>query len=167
MSEISAAAPAVSVAPVTASLRSEVLALRVLPDQERFVGRMPELLVAAESDPQSMPMAILAGPEAVGYYRLDATPGAVAERNFGPATIGLRAFFIDENHQGRGFAALAVPALFEDLRLRRPELRQVALTVNLRNDRARSLYERAGFKAEPDPYTGGSLGPQAVMLATL
>ncbi|KAF2149326.1 N-acetyltransferase GCN5 [Myriangium duriaei CBS 260.36] len=165
--------PILSVAPATGPLRSKVLALNVLPDQAVFVDSMAVVLKSIDDDPFSEPMAILTNEtsssyhEAVGFYRLDARQDAIGERDFGPGTVGLRAFLIDARHQGKGYAGAAITALAGDLRLRRPEVRRVALSVNLRNERAQRLYERCGFVAESELYYGGSSGPQTVMILTL
>ncbi|WP_102125180.1 GNAT family N-acetyltransferase [Deinococcus planocerae] len=155
--------PPVAVQPVSGATRSAVLALRVHPRQAVFSGEMPELLAQAEADPRSVAMCVLEGGEVVGYFRLDPTPGAVARRDFGPGSVGVRAFFIDRERQGRGLGTAAMLALAAWLREHRPEVRRVILTVNFKNPAATRAYREAGFVIRGAPYLGGSVGPQHVM----
>ncbi|GMA14125.1 N-acetyltransferase [Deinococcus metallilatus] len=159
--------PAVTVQPVSAATRAAVLALRVHPEQVRFSGEMPGLLQAAEADPRSVPMLVQAGEEVVGAFRLDFTPGAVARRDFGAPSVGLRAFFIDRERQGGGLGTGALHALANWLRHHHPEIRLLALSVNQRNPAARRAYEKAGFRVDGEPYLGGRAGPQDVLVLDL
>ncbi len=147
-----------------AGIRAEVLALRVHPDQEQFAGQMPSALLAAEQDPDSEALAVLCGPEVIGSYRLDFGAGAIAGRDFGRPSAGLKAFFIAAGQQGRGLGTLALKALLADLRARHPAIQVLALSVNARNSAARCLYLRAGFVDQGELYLGGAAGPQYVML---
>ncbi|WP_407538630.1 GNAT family N-acetyltransferase [Deinococcus radiomollis] len=128
---------------------------------------MPELLETAEAAPDSEAMVIVAGNQVVGFYRLDFMPGAVAARNFGEPSAGLRGFFIDSRFQGRGLGRFAMDAVIEDLRRRHPTVRVLALSVNQRNPVARQLYLRSGFQDHGEVFPGGSAGPQDVMVRRL
>ncbi|MGY2893554.1 GNAT family N-acetyltransferase [Deinococcus sp. UYEF24] len=157
----------VAVVPVTPALRASVLALSCLPEQTQFSGQMPELLEAAEAAPGSEAMAVVSGEQVVGSYRLDFMPRAVAARNFGEPSAGLRGFFIDGQFQGRGLGRSAMEAMIEDLRRRHPAVRVLALSVNQRNLVARQLYLRSGFQDHGEAFLGGSAGPQDVMVRRL
>lgn len=159
--------PPLTVQPVTPDVRPAALALRVHPEQVPFSGEMPGLLEDAGADPHSLPMLVRLGEEGVGYFRLDFTPGAVAGRDFGQPSVGLRAFFIDRERQGQGLGTRAMSALSAWLREHHPEVRLLALSVNQRNSAARRAYEKAGFRMEGDAYLGGSAGPQDVMVLNL
>ena len=158
---------AVQVHSVTPDLRPAVVALRVHPEQMPFSGTMPEVLESAETDPDSEPMVVLVNGVPVGYYRLHFAPGAVAERTFPELTVGLRAFFVAADAQGQGIGRRALEAMVEDLRARRPDVQQLALSVNFRNAPAIALYERFGFTRDPEAYLGGAAGPQHVMTLRL
>jgi GNAT superfamily N-acetyltransferase len=157
----------VRVIPVSAYLRPDVIALQVAPEQAPFVGEMPQLLQVAEDSPRSEAMAVLFGEQVIGYYRLDFVPGAIAFRDFGRAAVGLRAFFIAQNWQGRGHGKAAIRALISDLRRRHPSCELLTLSVNLHNKVARSLYLKAGFVDHGELYLGGATGPQHVMVLEL
>jgi RimJ/RimL family protein N-acetyltransferase len=157
----------VSVVPVSAYLRPDVIALQVAPEQVPFVGEMPQLLQIAEDSPRSEAMAVLFGEQVIGYYRLDFALGAIAFRDFGRPSLGLRAFFIAHDWQGRGHGKAAIQALISDIRSRYPNYQLLALSVNLRNEVARSLYLKAGFLDHGELYLGGASGPQHVMVLEL
>jgi ribosomal protein S18 acetylase RimI-like enzyme len=58
-------------------------------------------------------------------------------------------------------------ACLQDIARRYPDVRDVVLTVNLRNAPALALYRRAGFRETGGLYHGGRSGPQYVMLCAL
>jgi len=153
--------------PVTPLTRPAVLALCVHPDQVPFAGEMPGLLEAAEADPRQLPMCILVGEDVVGFFRLDFTPGAVARREFGPGSVGLRSFLIGRERQREGLGTGALHALTAWLREHHPHVGRIALSVNRRNPGARRAYEKVGFQMDGEPYLGGPAGPQDVMVLRL
>lgn len=161
------AAAQVEVAPVTSGLRAAVLALRVRPEQEDFVGPVAVSLLDAEQCPGSTPMIILHAGMPVGYYRVEHDARSVVERPFDAPALGLRSFFIDAAWQGRGLGLPAMAALLEDLPRRHPLARAVVLTVNCRNTAALALYRRAGFVEHGGLYHGGRAGPQHVLARSL
>src|SRR3546814_3158174 len=61
-------------------------------------------------DENSEAMAILVGATPVGFYRLDFRTTIVARRSIGETSVGLRAFFLDVDWQGRGLGTRAVQA---------------------------------------------------------
>lgn len=158
--------PEISVVPVTPALAPAVRALRVAPDQYPYVGDVSFNLIDAERDPQSDAMAILADGAVVGFYRLDYAPTIVTCKPLA-AGIGLRAFFIDRDHQGKGLGTRAIAAACRDIQQRHPERRVLALNVNCRNIAAIRAYRNAGFVDSGELYFGGSAGPQHLMLRRL
>jgi GNAT superfamily N-acetyltransferase len=159
--------PAIRVAPVNLELRPALLRLRVLPTQLEYVGAIDSLLADAALCPDSEPMAILLGDKPVGYYRIEASARSVAGHDFAMPALGLRAFLIDAEWQGRGIATLALTALVADLVVRHPGARLLVLTVNRSNHAALRLYQRAGFHDSGELYHGGRSGPQHLMLRAL
>src|SRR5690606_5908693 len=157
------AKPDLYVTPVTPDLADAMHALRVSPDQRPFIGDTAFNLDDALRDANSEAMAILVGGTPVGFYRLDFRPTIVARRSIGEAAVGLRAFFIDLDWQGRGLGTRAVQACCEDLRARHPDRRLLALNVNCRNVAAINAYRKAGFVGTGELYLGGSAGPQHLM----
>ncbi|MGJ7904252.1 GNAT family N-acetyltransferase [Lysobacter sp. 1R34A] len=160
-------AAAVRVRPVDAALAPSVRALQVAPEQQAFVGDTAFNLADTWRDPNSEAMAILAGDRVVGFYRLDFSVQAIAGRPLGEPGVGLRAYMIDRAEQGRGYGTRAIAACRDDLRLRHPQRRLLALTVNLRNRPAIRAYLKAGFVDTGELFHGGSAGPQHLMLMRL
>jgi RimJ/RimL family protein N-acetyltransferase len=148
---------------VDSALRPGVLAIEVLPGQERFAGVPSTTLPLAERQPTRESVAIVRDGVPVGYFQLDraGVPGAPA----GPDILGLRAFLVDRRVQGKGVATAALARLAPYVRERFPDIRTVALTVNTDNPPAIAVYRRAGFvDAGTGVYHGGTAGPQHVLL---
>jgi diamine N-acetyltransferase len=99
---------AATLAEITGQNCEAVLALRVAPWQERFVGSVQEALADAARYPHAKPWyrAVVAGSEPVGFVMLswDVEPQP-------PEIIGpwfLWKLLIDQRHQGRGYGSQAV-----------------------------------------------------------
>ncbi|KQZ59101.1 hypothetical protein ASD53_05840 [Lysobacter sp. Root559] len=167
MSVVPAATATVRVVPVDDALADAVRALRVAPEQLQFVGETAFNLDDTRRDPSSEAMAVLAGDQVIGFYRLDFHPEAVGGRAFDELSVGLRAVVIDRERQGRGYGAQAMDACCDDLRRRHPQLRLLALTVNCRNLAAIAAYRRSGFVDTGELFLGGAAGPQHLMLRRL
>lgn len=159
--------PAIRVVPVDATHRAALLALGVHEAQYDFVGRIAASLPDAEACEGSEPMVILRDGEPVGFYRLEHRPRSIADMDFARPTVGLRSFFVDARWQGQGVGTMALVAAMADITHRYPAVRDVVLTVNLRNAPALALYRRAGFRETGGLYHGGRSGPQHVMLCAL
>lgn len=161
------ASPAVRVVPITADLADRVRALRVAQEQVKYVGNFAFNIDDALRDPSSEAMAILENEAVAGFYRLDFAPRAVIGRTLGAPSVGVRAFAIDKQSQGRGLGTRAALAMCEDLVQRHPDRRLVVLTVNCSNRTAVAAYRNAGFIDTGTLFAGGSAGPQHVMLHAL
>jgi len=161
------ARPDIRVAPLTPELADAVRRLRVAPGQAPYVGDIAFNLDDAERDPRSDAMAILVGATTIGFYRLDYAPTIVARKSLDAASVGLRAFFIDLDWQGRGLGTRAIAACCDDLKSRHPERHLLALNVNCRNIAAINAYRKAGFVDTGELYLGGSAGPQHLMVRRL
>lgn len=159
--------PEIKVVPVDASLRPALLGLGVSDEQYAFVGRIDASLADAQACEGSEAMAILRNGEPIGFYRLEQHARTIADMPFDHTTIGLRSFFIDSRWQGQGLGTLALVALMGDVARRRPAVRAMVLTVNVRNTPALALYRRAGFRETGGLYHGGRSGPQHVMVCAL
>ncbi|CAN5619620.1 hypothetical protein BH23PSE2_BH23PSE2_10490 [soil metagenome] len=161
------AALALRVAPVTPQLADAVRALRTAPGQQIHVGDVSFNLADAEADADSEAMAILADGRVIGFYRLDYRPTVVARVPLRCAAVVLRAFLIDRAWQGRGLAVDALLACCRDVSCRHPHRRLMALNVDCRNIVAVRTYRQAGFVGCDELVSGGSAGPQYLMLRQL
>ena len=149
------------------ALLAAVLALRTLPEQERFTIPAAETFTAAAADPDRTPFAVLAGGVPVGYGVLDRT-GYLADLLDDPSgAVLLRAFYLDAAHQGRGYGTAAARAARALAAALVPSASLLVLTVNEANPAALAAYARAGFADTGARYLGGAAGPQRVLVAVL
>jgi RimJ/RimL family protein N-acetyltransferase len=152
-------APQVSLAVVTPQLKRAVRDLAPKPAQVPWSGTAASSLSLVDGHPERMAVAGFEGEQPVGFLVLDTALESVP----GPGVVGVRGFFVDRRHQGRGVAAAMLAALPSFVRVTHPTADRIALTVNVRNDAARRAYLRAGFRDTGRLYYGGALGPQHVL----
>jgi diamine N-acetyltransferase len=133
----------VTLVEITEANREAVLALRVAPEQEWFVGSVRAALADAAEYPDANPWcrAVCVGGEPVGFVMLSWN---VPPRP--PDVIGpwfLWKLLIDERHQGRGYGLAAVGRVAE---LVRAEGATELLTSYVLEDGGPAgFYERLGF----------------------
>ncbi|MFS1906110.1 GNAT family N-acetyltransferase [Vibrio lentus] len=100
--------------------------------------------------------------DVVGFFKLDIAYAAghdfCSERG-----LGLRAFAVDKNQQGKGIGTGSVKALFPYLKSNYAEYDSIYLTVNCKNPGAVSCYKKGGFVDTNEKYLGGEAGPQHIM----
>lgn len=156
----------VTLAVVGDELAEPVLRLRPLPAQVRYSGLPGDSLPGALASPTREPVAVLEDGVPVGFMVLDRDPvfAAVARA---PDTLGVRAFFVDRDHQGRGIGTAGLRALPAFVAERHPDVRHLALTVNVENPVAVRAYERAGFRDTGRLDHSGAHGPQHVLVLAL
>ncbi|GAB6261270.1 GNAT family N-acetyltransferase [Photobacterium sp. 53610] len=142
----------------------QVAVLSVEETQVKFVGTMNEILVIIDNIVH--PHVILDGETVVGFFLIDTRYGQCYDFSETDA-LGLRAFFIDQHHQGKGYGKAAVASLKPFLKSAYPEALQLFLTVNCKNPAARYCYEQGGFTDTGDLYLGGAAGPQHIMQMAL
>ncbi|MBU2898134.1 GNAT family N-acetyltransferase [Vibrio hepatarius] len=102
----------------------------------------------------------------IGFFKIDtAYSGSFS---FCPNNgLGLKAFAIDINFQGKGIGTQVVKELLPYLETNYPEYKSVYLTVNCKNPAAKSCYQKGGFSDTEELYLGGDAGPQHIMYAKL
>jgi diamine N-acetyltransferase len=96
---------AVSLREITEENRAMVLALRVAPRQERFVGSVPAALADAAAYPQANPWyrAVYADGQPVGFVMVSWNVRPQPPHIIGPWFLWK--LLIDEHHQRRGYGA--------------------------------------------------------------
>lgn len=157
---------AVHVLPVDAALAPRIQALRLAPGQYAHVGEIAFNLADARRDPMSEAMAVVAGDEVIGFYRLDLAPHAVIGQALPEPHLGLRSLLLDRAWQGRGLGAAAMRACCADAARRHPGRRWLALLVDCGNHAAIATYRGAGFLATGERRAVGAW-PQQLMLRRL
>jgi diamine N-acetyltransferase len=97
--------------------REAVLALRVAPEQERFVGSVRGALEDAAGYPHANPWyrAVYAGDEPVGFVMVSWNVEPQPPEIIGPWFLWK--LLIDERHQGRGYGSEAVRQIPELVRV--------------------------------------------------
>ena len=156
----------VTLAVVDATLAPAVLRLRPLPEQERFAGCPSQTLPGADEHPGREPVAVLHDGRPVGFLVLDRHE-RFAALSGAPHTLGVRAFFVDADHQGRGLGTAALCALPAYVADRHPDITHLALTVNVANPVALRAYASAGFRHTGRLDLTGAAGPQHVLALEL
>ncbi len=108
--------PDVTLAPITPQLATAVLALRVRPDQERFVTGVGESFVDAYLEPEGHPWirVVMADHVPVGFAMVSWDVEPVPDRVWGP--YYLWRLLVDAAHQGRGYGTAAVSLVAEAVR---------------------------------------------------
>jgi RimJ/RimL family protein N-acetyltransferase len=147
---------------VTPELRPRVIRLAPRRDQEQYSGAARDTLPMAERNAdRTAVVAVSEDGEPLAFMVLDVGPTMPAVH--APGTVGVRGFFVAADHQGAGVGVEVLRALPDFVRPRYPDAERIALTVNVRNQRAVRAYERAGFRDTGREYGGGRLGPQHVL----
>lgn len=122
------------------------LRLAVRPEQQRFIADYAPIaaiaLAKAYVRPGGLvwtPYAFYAGNQMVGFVALAYEPGSADN-------YWICHFFIDRDHQGRGYGREALRLLIEFVREQHPNCHVLQLTVHPENVAAQRLYLSAGFQ---------------------
>lgn len=129
-------------------------------EQVKFAGTAEEFIASA-SDTIDLHIIKL-NDDVIGFFKIDVTYSLGDEFTI-ESGVGLRAFAIDINQQGKGLGSAAVKALFPYLQEYYSSFRFVYLTVNCKNPGARFCYLKGGFHDTSKQYLGGAAGPQYIM----
>ncbi|MGZ9811787.1 GNAT family N-acetyltransferase [Pseudoroseicyclus sp. H15] len=157
-------APLIALAPLPRAAAAEVMHLQLPAAQAAFVARIELMLGEARQSVEFH--KVMAGEEAVGFFKIDRAYGE--DSGFaGPEDTGLRGFLIGGQYQGQGFGRATLEALPDYLRAQYPGLRLVRLTVNEKNPVARAIYLKTGWRQTGLIWQGGRSGPQDVLALEL
>lgn len=123
----------------------EILSLKLHEHQIYYVASNRASLAEADENPACTPLVIRSDGVAVGFamYALDEDDG----------NYWIYRLMIDARFQGRGYGGAALAQLLAML-AELPDCSCVILGVNPDNERARRLYERAGFTLTGDVIDG-------------
>ncbi|MBB6453309.1 RimJ/RimL family protein N-acetyltransferase [Salirhabdus euzebyi] len=130
-------------------------------EQKQFTGMPRETVDLAVGDQHRHPIVILHNENPIGFFVLHFSD-EITDFTTHTEVLLLRAFLIDQNHQGKGYAKeamLLLPAFVQEVF---PEVEEIILVVNERNIAAQQLYKKVGF-VDKGFRREGKIGPQYVM----
>jgi len=146
--------------PLTSAHIEQVKSIELGDEQVKFAGTAEEFLLDT-SDTIHLHV-IKFGYDVIGFFKLDTAYSS--NYDFCPdGCIGLRAFALDKNQQGKGFGTQSVKALLLYLKANYDVYHSIYLTVNIKNPGANACYKKGGFECMNDTYLGGNAGPQHIM----
>ncbi|WP_409253782.1 GNAT family N-acetyltransferase [Bacillus sp. SCS-153A] len=123
--------------------KEQLNAFSLVEEQHQFTALPAEALEII--DESRFPVVMVENHNAVGFFVLHRGE-AIRDYSEHPDAILLRAFSVDEIHQGKGYAKQAMRLLPGFIKGHFPEKTEIVLAVNERNLAARSLYLKCGFK---------------------
>jgi RimJ/RimL family protein N-acetyltransferase len=116
-----------------------------LPESQKPFTAMPlEVLEDALSDQMQYPIVIDAENRPVGFFILHYQQEFQALVG-NPKALLLRAFSVNHQDQGNGFAKRALEQLPQFVRTHFPQVDEVVLAVNEKNEHAKRVYLNSGF----------------------
>ncbi|MBD0383061.1 GNAT family N-acetyltransferase [Paenibacillus sedimenti] len=113
-------------------------------EQLQFTASPTLALEMCMSDKDRHPIVILTANHPSGFFVLH-TGENISPFTTNPRAILLRAFSINHEHQGKGYAKQVLRMLPEFVQEQYREADEIVLAVNDTNSLARRLYEKSGF----------------------
>ena len=141
----------------------DVYAFSLFEEQHQFTA-LPEEALAVK-DENRFPIVMFDNEKAVGFFVLHQGE-AIREYSSNPNALLLRAFSINQIHQGKGYAKEGMNRLRGFTREHFPEIDEIVLAVNERNLAAKSLYLKSGFEDHGKKLMGRK-GWQSILTYTL
>jgi GNAT superfamily N-acetyltransferase len=138
----------------------QLLKLTVYKEQKAFVGTIDAVLNSIND--QVHLHLILYHDTVIGVFLIDLS--YPQKYDFAPASsLGLRAYMIDSEHQGKGYGTQGIKILPNYLKKNYSDHGLIFLTVNCKNNFAHRCYLTGGFIDTNQLYLGGPAGPQHIM----
>ncbi|MDR7073480.1 GNAT family N-acetyltransferase [Fictibacillus barbaricus] len=140
----------------------ELLAFYLPLEQEQFTALPVDALRKCNEDPGRYPIVItdISG-KAVGFFVLHEGEN-IRDYTSNTNAMVIRALSINQVEQGKGYAKEAMLQLPEFVSKNFPEINELILSVNFKNETAKKVYEKAGFE-DRGQIKHGPAGPQYVM----
>lgn len=130
-------------------------------DQKKFTAMPSDALKICEEDPSRNPVVIMASDTPVGFFVLHAGEN-ISDFTANPNAMVIRALSVNQSEQGKGYAKEAMLQLPAFVSTHFPEINELILAVNFKNEPAKKLYEKAGFQ-DRGQIKHGPVGPQYVL----
>lgn len=150
----------VTIEKLTSSTAEAVLKVTLAEQQMQFADSA-EAFLADDSEAIHLHVIKFEN-EVIGFFKIDIMY-SISDDFDVKNGLGLRAFVIDSNQQGKGLGTASVQALFAYLKLNYSSYNAIYLTVNCKNPGARVCYQKGGFVDTGEKYLGGAAGPQYIM----
>ncbi|WP_442598973.1 GNAT family N-acetyltransferase [Neobacillus sp. D3-1R] len=139
----------------------KLLSFQLPEDQHQFTGLPVDVLEISIQDKNRFPIVISSDNEVVGFFVLHYGED-IRSFTSNPNAMLLRALSIDFNEQGKGYAKKAMQQLPQFVKNNFPQVNEIVLVVNKRNEGARVLYDKTGFDDTGEERIG-EIGPQYLM----
>ncbi|HYK73446.1 MAG TPA: GNAT family N-acetyltransferase, partial [Pseudoneobacillus sp.] len=139
----------------------DLLTFQLPKEQHQFTGLPIEVLDVSMKDEKRFPIVIVNSEEAVGFFVLHYGED-IKSFSTNPNALLLRALSINFIHQGKGYAKMAMQQLPEFVLNNFPDINEIVLAVNERNNGAKTLYEKTGFEDRGERRIG-NIGPQYLL----
>lgn len=136
-------------------------AFNLAEDQKKFTAMPSDALKICEEDPSRNPVVIMASDTPVGFFVLHAGEN-ISDFTANPHAMVIRALSVNQSEQGKGYAKDAMLQLPAFVSTHFPEINELILAVNFKNEPAKKLYEKAGFQ-DRGQIKHGPVGPQYVL----
>lgn len=122
---------------------------------------------SSADNPLSIPFGAYLATRFVAFFTIDFSNPPL-ESQYNPSfSCWLDALMVAQDCQGQGVAKAILNQLPDLMKTSFPCIRQLNLTVNFRNQKARRLYRTCGFENTGEVYWGGPAGPQHILTKTL
>lgn len=141
--------------------REALNAFELAENQKKFTAMPSVALKICEEDPGRIPVVIIASDAPVGFFVLHAGEN-IRDFTANPNAMVIRALSINQKEQGKGYAKEAMLQLPVFVSTHFPEINELILAVNFKNEAAKKLYEKAGFQ-DRGQIMNGPVGPQYVL----
>ncbi|MGD7043146.1 GNAT family N-acetyltransferase [Jeotgalibacillus proteolyticus] len=146
-------APIVKLVPFSETYTEQLSGFYLPKDQLEFTSLPLDKIFSPAISKDTLHILILNGDEAAGYYALETGEKLHAYSTNKQARL-LTSFSIDAKHQGKGLAKTGLKLLPSFMGETAPEVNEVVLGVNKRNQAAINLYLQTGFIDEGKLYEG-------------
>jgi RimJ/RimL family protein N-acetyltransferase len=141
--------------------REALNAFYLAEDQKKFTSMPSDALKKCEEDSRRTPVIIMVSNRPVGFFVLHAGEN-IGDFTANPNAMVIRALSINQSEQGKGYAKEAMLQLPTFVVTHFPEINELILAVNFKNEPAKRLYEKAGFQ-DRGQIKHGPIGPQYVL----
>lgn len=123
----------------------ELIEYKLTESQLEFTSHPKDALLACEKDKGRWPIVILEKGQTAGFFVLYQGEELI-KYTANPDAILLRAYSVANPFQGRGIARKSLELLPGFVVKHFPQVDEIVLAVNLRNEAAQRVYLRSGFK---------------------